>query len=64
MYNPGISLFPLLYSQGEQAIDMDGVYLALGNTEVSGIYNGDVKDYDKFAFRPQHIIVEVTKHPA
>ena len=40
--------------------DLDGVYMAFGFTEVNGIYNSDVKDYDKYAFRPQHIIVEVT----
>jgi len=64
-YNATTPEFPyfIVVQPGEQAIDMDGVYLALGNTEVSGIYNGDVKDYDKFAFRPQHIIVEVTNTP-
>lgn len=55
--------YSIVVQPGEQAIDIDGVYMALGYTEVSGIYNGDVKDYDKFAYRPQHIIVEVTSTP-
>lgn len=34
-----------------------------GFTEVAGIYNKDVKDYDKFGFSPKHLIVEVTRTP-
>lgn len=65
-YNAKTPEFPysIVVQPGEQGkIDIDGVYLAFGNTTVSGIYNGDVKDYDRYAFRPQHIIVEVTATP-
>lgn len=65
-YNAKTPEFPysIVVQPGEQGkIDIDGVYLAFGNTAVSGIYNGDVKDYDRYAFRPQHIIVEVTATP-
>ena len=50
--------YTIVIQPGEsRSIDLDGVYMAFGFTEVNGIYNSDVKDYDKYAFRPQHIIV-------
>lgn len=56
--------YTIVIQPGEsRSIDLDGVYMAFGFTEVNGIYNSDVKDYDKYAFRPQHIIVEVTSTP-
>ena len=64
-YNAKTPGFPysIVVQPGERSIDLDGIYMAFGFTEVSGIYNKDVKDYDKFAFRPQHLIVEVTHTP-
>lgn len=54
----------------DQRIDVDGVYMAFGKTEEESIYNADMKNimgdkynYDKYFFRPQHIIVEVTNTP-
>lgn len=53
--------YSLVVQPGNVGIDIDGVYVAFGdyNSEAS-IYNGDVKDYQKYDFHPQHIMVEVT----
>lgn len=48
---------------GRTLSSMNGFYLAYGNSDEASIYNGDRKDYDKFSFGPQHIIVEITTTP-
>lgn len=63
-YNATTPEFPytVVVSPGNSRVldAVDGFYLAYGNTDEASIYNGDVKDYDKYLFGPQHIIVEVT----
>lgn len=48
---------------GHSLENMDGFYLAYGNTSEASIYNTDVADYDFYTFGPQHVVVDITSAP-